>query len=348
MINLADNCFRPLLLASTVLCGIATAAFAIILDTSFYHSEPFEFQTLFRNPVVTPLNNLLYNTSTINLSKHGLHPYYQHFIVNLPQLLGPAFIALLFTRRRSPLLLSALTGTFILSFFPHQEARFLIPAVPLALSAVQVSDSYSQTFLFSWITFNTFMGVLMGIFHQGGVVPAQIHLASNEIDLTHAFWWKTYSPPTWLLDGKTVNATTTDLMGMPVQEMIQQIAEIAPCSISAYNDSEYAQDTSYGESEVSIDDGKYNSTVFLVAPLSATALDAFTEGANSKASASTDASSEPQPSIHFAEVWRTRNHFNLDDLDFGDDGVWPTLKRVVGRRGLAIWRVSQSCSARDT
>jgi phosphatidylinositol glycan class Z len=43
------------------------------------------------------------------------------------------------------------------------------------------------------------------------------------------------------------------------------------------------------------------------------------------------------------ELWRYRQHIGLDDLDFGDDGVWPTLERVVGRRGLVAWDVRQAC-----
>lgn len=38
-----------------------------------------------------------------------------------------------------------------------------------------------------------------------------------------------------------------------------------------------------------------------------------------------------------------RQHVNLDDMDFGDDGVWNTLSRVVGRRGLGVWRVESLC-----
>lgn len=312
---------------------------------------PFELSNLFHKPVVTPLNNLLYNTSTINLSKHGLHPYYQHFIINLPQLLGPAFIALLFTRRISPLLLSAMVGTTILSFFPHQEARFLLPAIPLALSAVRVSLNYSRLFLLSWVIFNTFMGILMGIYHQGGVVPAQIHLASDNVNLTHALWWKTYSPPTWLLDGKTVNATTTDLMGMPVQDVIQQLAEVAPCAQSGLDDVDNTERTNDNEKEPN----SSNSTVYLAAPLSAIALDEYIYSPSlTKSSVRTTKETKIKPStgpllpIHLAEVWRTRKHLNLDDLDFGGDGVWPTLKRVVGRRGLAVWRVTRSCTTSDT
>ena len=193
------------------------------------------------------------------------------------------------------------------------------------------------------------MGVLMGIFHQGGIVPAQIHLASNDVNLTHALWWKTYSPPTWLLDGKTVNATTTDLMGMPVQEVIQRLTEIAPCSVSTSDHDEMVQNGNQMGNEVSIDNERYNSTVYLVAPLSAAELDAYIEDTKFKMSAAVvNTSSKSQPLIHLAEVWRTRKHLNLDDLNFGDDGVWSTLKRVVGRRGLAIWSVSRSCAVHDT
>ena len=180
-------------------------------------------------------------------------------------------------------------------------------------------------------------------------MPAQLHLASNDVNLTHAFWWRTYSPPTWLLDGKTVNATTTDLMGMPVQEMIQQLTEIAPCGISTEKLHEFAQNGNFRDSVVSTDDGRYNSTVYLVSPLSATDLDAYVEGTKFKKSAAdADAPRASRLPIYLTEVWRTRRHLNLDDLDFGDDGVWPTLRRVVGRRGLAIWSVSRFCAAHDT
>ena len=30
-------------------------------------------------------------------------------------------------------------------------------------------------------------------------------------------------------------------------------------------------------------------------------------------------------------------------MDFGDDGVVETLRRVVGRRGLGIWKVERIC-----
>ena len=42
-----------------------------------------------------------------------------------------------------------------------------------------------------------------------------------------------------------------------------------------------------------------------------------------------------------------RNHINLDDMDFGDDGILPTLRRVIGRRGLGVWRVERDCPSTD-
>ena len=45
----------------------------------------------------------------------------------------------------------------------------------------------------------------------------------------------------------------------------------------------------------------------------------------------------------FEEIWRHGRHLNLDDLDVGEEGVWGTLTRVVGRRGLIVWKVRRLC-----
>jgi phosphatidylinositol glycan class Z len=50
-----------------------------------------------------------------------------------------------------------------------------------------------------------------------------------------------------------------------------------------------------------------------------------------------------QEEVTLYEVWNYRQHLNLDDMDFENDGVWKTLSRVVGGRGLVIWRVSKNC-----
>jgi phosphatidylinositol glycan class Z len=123
------------------------------------------------------------------------------------------------------------------------------------------------------------------------------------------YWWKTYSPPRWLLNGRNKEITTFDLMGLAGDQMIDVLKIDAACI-----------------------GGNENGTV-LVAPASATFLDPYT--------APRFAGEEPE--LVFVELWRYRQHIGLDDLDFGDDGVWPTLERVVGRRGLVAWDVRRAC-----
>jgi len=307
---------KPIALVSMVLFGILTAACAILLDTAFYRPKTSLLRTVFRDPVITPLNNLLYNVATSNLALHGLHPIYQHAAINLSQLLGPAYL-LIFANRfhKTMRIVAAVCGTLILSIFPHQEARFLIPAVPLILSSIKLPKRLTRTFFASWIIFNAIFGLLMGTFHQGGVVPMQIHIGTQD-GMRHVFWWKSYSPPIWLLDGKAMEVETTDLMGMQKEAMVQELLASMNCNLKP----------------------KDREGVFLVAPASATYLDKFIGSSNTN--------SQPRyHEIYLEERWRYNNHFNLDDLDFGDDGVLPTLKRVVGRRGLVLWEVGIRCPA---
>ncbi|KAK6522303.1 alpha 1,2 mannosyltransferase [Arthrobotrys megalospora] len=47
-------------------------------------------------------------------------------------------------------------------------------------------------------------------------------------------------------------------------------------------------------------------------------------------------------------VWGYRKHLNLDDIDFGDDGVVETVKRVVGKRGIVVYEVvKDGCGERN-
>lgn len=173
--------------------------------------------------VIAPLNNLMYNLNTANLALHGLHSRLQHVLVNLPQLLGPAVLLLVSTRYITSLpFLSAISGTAILSCIQHQEVRFLLPVIPLLcccldFTLVKRNKSLYKTFFALWLGFNIIMGVLMGTLHQGGIVPAQVHIAGTLTaaadELPHSnssifLWWKTYSPPIWLL-GKSVGQVAT-------------------------------------------------------------------------------------------------------------------------------------------
>ncbi|KAI8634630.1 GPI mannosyltransferase 4 [Xylariaceae sp. FL1651] len=308
---------KPLSLAIMAASALFTVLIAISLDTSFYTPHSISWLDLYRNPVITPWNNLRYNISPANLAQHGVHPWYQHLLVNLPLLIGPA-LGLLFTQPHLSLqLYSAISGVFVLSIFQHQEARFLLPTIPLLLSSVQLpkSSKNMKIWVGVWVVFNAILGLLMGVYHQGGIVPAQVFL-SKQPDATQAVWWKTYMPPIWLLNGKNEVLHTEDVAGMAGDTLLKELAQIATCDTPADRRSqEYLKET--------------NGT-YLIAPLSTTWLDPYLEN-------------KGLDGLRFREVWRYNNHLNLDDLDWAEDGVWPTLKRVIGRRGLAAWRVTKSC-----
>jgi phosphatidylinositol glycan class Z len=167
----------------------------------------------------------------------------------------------------------------------------------------------------SWIIFNAIFGMLMGIYHQGGIVPGQVFM-SKQPDATQAIWWKTYTPPIWLLNGKNEVLQTRDVMGMKGEALFEELEKLATCDTPADRRSnEYL---------------KEKNGTYLIAPLSADWLDPYLPNKGLEG-------------LRFREVWRHKNHLNLDDLDFAEDGVWNTLARVVGRRGLAAWRVTKSC-----
>ncbi|KAI0127613.1 glycosyltransferase family 22 protein [Xylariales sp. AK1849] len=308
---------KPLSLVVLTASALVTVIVAICLDTSFYTPHSITWSDLIYNPVVTPWNNLQYNMSPANLATHGVHPWYQHILVNIPMLIGPAAGLLCFQPQLSLRLYSAISGIFVLSTYQHQEARFLLPTIPLILSSVQLPKNpvALKIWVGVWITFNVLLSFLMGVYHQGGIVPGQVFL-SKQPDATNAIWWKTYMPPIWLLNGKNEVLTTRDVMDMEGVKLLEELGKLATCDTPAdRRNNEYLKEA--------------NGT-YLVAPLSATWLDPYLPNKGLEG-------------LRFREVWRYKQHFNLDDLDWGEDGFWPTLKRVIGRRGLAAWRVTKSC-----
>ena len=124
-------------------------------------------------------------------------------------------------------------------------------------------------------------------------------------------WWRTYSPPVWLIDGNGGEGglETVDLMGVAVEEVMRVLERsVGGCG-----------------------KGQEGKGVVLVAPRSSVELDRWTgaDGAGDWV---------------FEELWFYRRHLNLDDLDFGGDGVRATVKRVVGRRGLMAWKIKSNCN----
>ena len=245
---------KPMRILVLAVAGLLVMAYAVLVDTDFYDVDvPRQVRQFGGYAVLTPWNNLKYNLSSTNLATHGIHPFWQHYLVNLPTLLGPAGLLLTLSSRKSLLFGTAIVSVLMLSVFKHQEPRFLLPAVPLLLASVKLPlDLHlKRAWVAIWVIFNVCAGVLFGIYHQGGVVPAQQWIAQQE-GIQQVTWWKTYSPPQWLLDGRNDNVKTIDLMGMEGPEMIAKVFDSASCG------------------------GEHNLTV-LVAPASAKFLDSYTD-----------------------------------------------------------------------
>ncbi len=175
--------------------------------------------------VITPLNNLLYNLQTSNLAQHGLHPRYTHLLVNLPQILGPGIIFLFNAKHiKSIPFLSFVSGLGILSLAKHQELRFLVPLVPLAslcYNSPNISPFFYNVLIVLFFAFSFIFTLVMGVLHQGGIIPAVFKLHSLTINGDVMIWWRSYMPPVWAL-GKPRgsvryiqplddNATNTDI-----------------------------------------------------------------------------------------------------------------------------------------
>ena len=152
----------------------------------------------------------------------------------------------------------------------------------------------------------------MGIYHQGGVVPAQLWLGQQsefKTNMMEVLWWRTYSPPIWLLNHTPIQ--TTDLMGIPFASLQLRV-------------------------ETALGPGcNTNNSIGLVAPFSSMEIDPWI------------AKSAEDRVFTFEEIWRYHQHLNLDDLDIGEEGVWGTLRRVIGRRGLVVWKVRRLCEDRS-
>jgi len=350
---------------------------AIATDTAFYTgpASTTSFQALFKHlhttPIITPINNVLYNTKASNLKAHGLHPHYQHLLINLPQLLGPAlFLLFPFPLRVSdfnidrmlhnPRLTAAITGAVILSAIPHQEPRFLLPCIPLILTCVTIPESrvWRKRFWIAWALFNGAMSILMGVYHQGGIVPIQLAMPdtirssmynTQSISKTvEVHWWKTYPPSLYMLGPPTSNSITNDTISILTTPLLGANKTTLFNSLTANLPTCDTKNSLLSRLSNAIVSSQGPPQVFLVAPLSAWRFDPgqiippmsnFTLFL--PAPSTIDIAS--QTPLRLTHLKTYSKHINLDDMDFGDDGVVPTLSRVVGRRGLGVWRVEREC-----
>eukprot|EP01124_Arcella_intermedia_P017672 TRINITY_DN2447_c0_g1_i1.p1 TRINITY_DN2447_c0_g1~~TRINITY_DN2447_c0_g1_i1.p1 ORF type:complete len:587 (-),score=137.05 TRINITY_DN2447_c0_g1_i1:30-1790(-) len=93
-----------------------------------------------------------------------------------------------------------LSPLVILSFAHHQEMRFLyailVPLVILGYKTIWGSEGNVYT-KGGWIAFNLVLLILLGVHHQGGLVPTILKVASNPTEgaTTHVVFYQTYMPP---------------------------------------------------------------------------------------------------------------------------------------------------------
>ncbi|XP_015524775.1 GPI mannosyltransferase 4 [Neodiprion lecontei] len=244
-----------------VLCTVPTVILFILTDSFYFGyltlSEIHNLQISMNNFVVTPLNFLKYNSVTKNLANHGLHPQFLHLLVNVPLLYNVLGFVGLFAfgniiyrclrGRWSELpriqsIIGLMTASFILpilmlSVFPHQEPRFLIPVtLPLiflhsqrirhvsTVESVSSSNSDESKLAFRrnknstnkvlvvWYVVNIVLTFFYGFLHQGGVLPLVSHLAAElkakpHATNVHLFTSHIYSIPTALLQLRNTRKT---------------------------------------------------------------------------------------------------------------------------------------------
>ncbi|XP_014665306.1 PREDICTED: GPI mannosyltransferase 4-like [Priapulus caudatus] len=278
------------LLAAFVNClpWLLMTTFAFALGDSLYYGSvrsawirevadlrtwPTPLLTALKNLTWTPVNFVKYNLKDGNLALHGLHPKYLHFLVNFPLLFGlVAFASIVLPlkdiaqsrsiRRKDGqgkmmMLLSIWIPLLLLSVFPHQEPRFLMPLIiPLVLLMHEhiLGTKVLTVLKWSWIMWNILGCVIFGAFHQGGVTKSLLFL-NNEIEassenVSHVVFYYTYMPPRHLLQiHKATSETSTqvlDLSGATVEQLRVTISDIA--------------------SKQEKSDGKRKEIIYLVAP----------------------------------------------------------------------------------
>lgn len=268
------------------------------IDTSLYHSNVH---------VIAPLNNLFYNFKESNLQLHGLHPRYNHLLLNMPQIIGPAALFLNprrlisqdFTRNLP--LLSVVSGLLLLSAFKHQELRFLLPLAPqifLSLgdrSFIKRIQAANITSL--WLAFNIVLAVVMGIYHQGGIIKVISSYQRNDHPVGVHIWWKTYSPPTWMYMNENLTVSTTAIENdlesiehIPFDILKNHIVDLKGCDNELLNATLH-QFLQHGIS------------VNLIAPNS---VKGRVENLHQEGS------------LAIKSIMNKSNHLDLDHLDFGD------------------------------
>ncbi|CAH0562545.1 unnamed protein product [Brassicogethes aeneus] len=206
-----------------IIFAIPTILIVIVIDSFFYGfltwGELGMLDMSINSFVFTPLNFLKYNLDSDNLALHGIHPKFLHVAVNIPLLFNSLGIYAIVSiinycymiyqckfhllpsvrSIKGLMTLSILAPIIILSLFPHQEPRFLIPLIlPLcylhgnsvfpeqdnvivehdknSFKSTNTAKSENRLLIKLWILYNLSLFMLFGFIHQGGVYLATSYL----------------------------------------------------------------------------------------------------------------------------------------------------------------------------
>ncbi|CAG8530195.1 33467_t:CDS:10 [Gigaspora margarita] len=193
------------------------------------------------NLIFTPLNNILYNLDSNNLSEHGLHPRYLH-IYNFTLLFGPLVL----------LTMKDLNVSFNYMRFTAKKRYKTVSVVIVPSDRLQ---KLPKLFWLAWVIFNAIFTVFFGGYHQAGIIPIIQRLqyqtigfrnceeyegtvrcdigrkiirpvvknSSSETFITNIIFYKTYMPPRHLFcypeawRDTNIQVNIHDLAGRPIR-----------------------------------------------------------------------------------------------------------------------------------
>lgn len=212
-----------------ILSGLPMLIIIIVIDSLYYGylslAQIYIMDISIENFLVTPVNFIRYNINPENTASHGEHPKWLHLLVNIPLLYNILGVIAVFTfgtmfykfckkefqnLPQTQSFVSLMTSAvfvpvLLLSFFNHQEPRFLIPVTlplimlhaPKLITGVNVTSfmkesswiflknlSNSINFTISgrfilkvWYFVNIIFTLFFGFVHQAGVVPLADHFS---------------------------------------------------------------------------------------------------------------------------------------------------------------------------
>lgn len=239
-----------------VLIGLLGVTAIVLLDSMLYgwmtFADLIEGTVTLDHVVMAPFNFIVYNIKAKNLADHGDHWCLTHTLVNIPMLFGSlgvialmsfllhvkSFLRHLFNLDLHVSTASAfLSASFILpllllSWFPHQEARFLLPLLPplvllFAPRLHQTGPGRWRSLLTMYMAWNATGVLLFGFAHQGGITRVMSDLQQltpprgASLVFTH-----TYSPPQSLLLRSRLDTHLYDLGGRPLPDVVPLLRDL--------------------------------------------------------------------------------------------------------------------------